>query len=642
MKSKSINTKQSLKGNQKTSLEKSIEVKWWNDSKILLMLLAVLAITAFVMSPSLKAIFVNWDDDANVYENINVTTFNISNIFSSHILGNYNPLTTLTFAIEYHFFKDNPFHYHLDNFLLHLINTFLVFILISQLGMKKQWALLVALLFGIHPMHIESVAWVTERKDVLYGMFYLLAANCYLQHYKTKKSLYLLLTYLFFILSLLSKIQAVALPLSLLLFDYLNNRPLKINLIIEKIPYFIFSLLIGFLGIHFLKEQGSINPVYFSIIEKILIGIYSICIYLIKSVVPYEMSTLYPYPLSGDFEWYYYLTPFILLILGYIIFRTLKYTRSIVFGFLFFLFNVMFVLQVVSAGQGFIADRFTYIPYIGIFYVFAFLLNRFYEQTKSFKTIVVSFSLIISLIYATVAYSHIAVWKNTATLFTYVLNHYKNVPTAYWNRGNYFRDNKIYDKAIIDYSELLRIKPNDGKAYVSRGKLYFDTKEYDKAFEDFNSGLKYDSEDKDGYSNRAGIYTMRKQYDLALKDMNKAWSIDPKIKDGLKNRSLIYFNQNEYEKTIKDLDAYLLTVPDEAEVYDMRAICKLRLNRFAEALEDSNKAISLKQDIGSFYENRAFENWRLGNKQAVNEDLKKAQQLGSKLSIEYLEKLPIK
>ncbi len=613
--------------------------KWWKNRNTVLLLLAVLVITWVVISPNLKADFVNWDDDENVYKNENVTSFNVHGIFTTPVIGNYNPLTNLTFAAEYHLFKEQPFYYHLDNNILHLINTFLVFILILLLGMQPVWALFVALLFGIHPMHVESVSWVTERKDVLFGMFYLLSAVCYLLHFKTRKISYLALTYLFFILSLFSKIQAVSLPLTLLLFDYLLQRPLKIKLIIEKIPYFLLSLGVGLLGIYFLRKQGSIDPNVYSFVERILMGTYTLCVYLAKALVPYEMSTIYPYPKTGEFEWFYYITPFILIALGYLVYRTIKHTRAVAFGVLFFLVNVIFVIQVVSAGQGFIADRFTYIPYIGIFYVFAFALSRLYEQRAALKPVIIGFTLIVSLVYAGIARSHTAVWKNTETLFTYVLDHHKNVATAYWNRGNYYRDHKIIDKAIADYSYLLKIKPLEGPGYISRGKLYFDTKEFDKALDDFNIGLKYDPQNKDGYSNRAGIYTMRQQFDLAMQDINKALSLDPTMKNGYRNRAIIYFNRNDYENTIKDLDSYLTMVPDDAAVFDMRGLCKFRLKKYDAALQDFNTAIGLKADMASFYENRSLALWKTGNKPSALEDVKKAQQLGSKITPAVLESL---
>ena len=219
--------------------------KWWKDKKAILMLAVLLVITFIVMQPSLKGKFLNWDDDVNIYENNNVkhlTVENIKNIFTSNVIGNYNPLSILTFTLEYHFFKEGTFYYHLNNVILHLLNAFLVFWLLMLIGLRKEWALFAALFFSVHPMRVESVAWITERKDVLFAFFYLASVICYIYYLKFKKKRSYILVLIFFLLSLLSKIQAVSLPLTLLLVDYILKRPLKFKLILEKYHTFFYHL----------------------------------------------------------------------------------------------------------------------------------------------------------------------------------------------------------------------------------------------------------------------------------------------------------------------------------------------------------------------------------------------------------------
>jgi hypothetical protein len=154
-----------------------------------------------------------------------------------------------------------------------------------------------ALLFAIHPMRVESVVWITERKDVLFGAFYLLSLIFYIQYIRQKKAWYYVLALLVFILSLLSKIQAVALPLSLLLVDYWFSRKLSKKLVLEKIPFFVLSLATGLVGIYFLRQQGSLDTTsLFPLHQRLFIGSYSFIVYLLKSVFPWEMSAVYPYP----------------------------------------------------------------------------------------------------------------------------------------------------------------------------------------------------------------------------------------------------------------------------------------------------------------------------------------------------------
>lgn len=580
----------------------------------LYLLLFGLFLSLYVFYPVLQADFVNWDDDVNIYENDAVKQFDVYGIFSTPVIGNYNPLTNLTFAFEYKLFGENPFYFHLNNLLLHLINVFLIFLLFTRLGMRRIWAVFMAFLFAVHPMHVESVAWITERKDVLFGCFFLLASLCYVQYFRTGKWLYLFSVYLFFIFSLLSKIQAVSLPLALLLYDCLLKRPLKLNLITEKIPLFLLSLATGVAGIYFLGQQESLDSASFNIVERLLAGSYSLVMYIIKSVVPYELLPIYPYPKPGSFEWYYYVMPIIIIVLIIVIIWKARKIPAVIFGTLFFLFNIMFVLQFVTAGQGFIADRFSYLPYTGLFYMYIKGAENLYNRAGAIRNLVLFSGIAIIIVYTYMSREQVKVWQNSGTLFTHQLNSSHKVPTAYLNRANFYRDlakemsdtpggplrksardsiRMMQNKAIEDYSNLIKLKPNESKSYVSRGRLFFNLTDYDKAFTDFCTAIGYDSLNEEAYSNRASVYGLRQQYDSALADLNRALAIKPAMKEALLNRALLFFNTRDYNNAVSDLNSYLALVPDNANATDLRGLCLFQLGKTQEALADFEKAMAL-------------------------------------------------
>src|SRR5688572_3090663 len=207
--------------------------------------------------------FVNWDDDFNLANNKNTALLNwenIKNIFSDHVIGNYNPLPILTFAIERRIVGLDPTLYHVNNLILHLVCVFFCYRVFRSLNLSALTSGAGALLFGIHPMRVESVAWVTERKDVLFGAFFLWALWFYIQYVRTgyvKKYFYAAL--ILFVFALFSKIQAVSLPLTMLLVDYYYRRPLKIGLVLEKWAFFLAALIIGLVGVYFLRSQGSMD-----------------------------------------------------------------------------------------------------------------------------------------------------------------------------------------------------------------------------------------------------------------------------------------------------------------------------------------------------------------------------------------------
>ena len=214
----------------------------------------IVIITFIVFFPSFKCGFTNWDDEDYVTKNSLVVSnfIHVKEIFKTPVLLNYHPITMLTFALNYQFGKLNPVGYHLWNVLLHVLNTILVFVFIFIFTKRNLlMATIVALFFGIHPMHVESVAWVSERKDVLYVFFFLAALISYLYYKEKGKPIWYSITLLLFILSCLSKAMAVVFPFVLILIDYYTADSIsqiaiwKRKTSIDKIPFFLISLVFG-------------------------------------------------------------------------------------------------------------------------------------------------------------------------------------------------------------------------------------------------------------------------------------------------------------------------------------------------------------------------------------------------------------
>jgi protein O-mannosyl-transferase len=609
--------------------------KWWQD-RTLLMYLGILVIAVLTtFSPAFNNGFVNWDDDVNVYDNPNIdslTATSVRAIFTTSVIGGYNPLPILTFAVEKHFFGLDPFIYHFDNILLHLINTILVFFLGHRLGLKRPAALVLALLFGIQPMRVESVAWVTERKDVLFGFFTLSAMLCYTIWLNRKKRVYLLWTYILFIISVFAKIQAVVLPLSLLVIDYFLNRPLKLRLVLEKIPMFLISLGGGLLGIWFLSRQQMLDTLSYGFFEKILIASYSLMIYIIKSVVPYQMAVIYPFPKTGEFPWVFYFSLAFLAILIGMVLLTLKRTRVLAFGLLFFLFNIMFLLQFVTAGQGFIADRFGYIGYFGLFFIYAWFFGWLLENRTGWRPATWGMAVVLLFILGVVSHNRVYAWKDPETLWTDQISKYKNVAVAYNNRGKYYREQKETGKALADYNELLRVAPDDFNGFNSRGKLYFDEGRTELALKDFNRSIELNPRFAKAYSNRGAIHGMMKNYQLAINDFDKALELKPDEVVTYTNRALAYMELGKFEEAAGDCDRYLLSKPGDSEVWDLRAVCSMNLKKFAEALQYSDKAIGLNPSQATFYLNRCYIYFSLGDRQKARADADQAEKLGAKVN----------
>ncbi len=600
-------------------------------------ILIVLAITFLVMSPCLKNGFVNWDDDRNVYENKTLegplSTKMIKEIFSSTVIGNYNPLTILSFAVEKHFFGKKPTTLpkamHWTNMLLHLICTYLVYRIFSKLGLTVLMAALGALWFGIHPMRVESVAWITERKDVLFGVFFLSALYLYIKNIENSSKLRSLAIFVLFVIGLFAKIQMVALPLTMLVIDYWYNRPLNFSRIIEKAHFFLAALAFGIIGILVLKQEGSLdtNQVHEGI-GRLFIGTYSLITYLIKWIFPYTTIPLYPYPDQLSI-WHYLSVIPVLGLFGGIYVAYKKDMKPLIFGFMFFFVNIVFLLQILGAGQGYLADRFTYIAYIGLFFISCYYIQKIIEQNSASKMAIYSGLGVYLLFFAYLSFRQCGYWKDSGTLWTRVIEYYDNTPLPFNNRANFYRDEKMYDRAMSDYSRAIELKA-DHPTYNSRAKMYFERNMDEKALADYNIAIQK-KPTAEYYVNRGAAYAKLGRINEAINDFNKGLELDPTWKVGYLNRSIMHQTQNNFQAALNDINAYLKLDPYNGDLWYEGARCLRAVGKPNEAIPYYTEAIRLNPRFGLAYLERGRTYQGLGNQSAAQSDFQKAQQLGEKV-----------
>ena len=559
-------------------------------NKPLNLAILILTLTFIVFFPTLKNNFIpTWDDEKYVLNNPVIRDLNFTNarqMFTKPVNGTYVPLPLLTFAIENHLFGNKPLPYHASNLILHLICTFLVFQLFRLLKLDLIYAAFGALLFGIHPMRVESVAWITERKDVLYGCFYLISIIAYIKYTREQKqtSKFFILSFISFIRALFSKIEAVTLPLSLLLIDYYSKRPFNRKLITEKIPYFLLSLIFGALGILIiyrvgLKTEGFLktNEIE-SLTGRLFYGLYALGGYLFKFIAPIQQSALYLRPeATGVFKaLLYFLNPGILLLLVFLVYRTRHYTRAIVFGSLFFLANIVFLLQVFTVGIAFFADRFTYIPYIGLFFITGWSVQEFIKKKTQVKYTTVSVLTIFCLILMTATYNRCKIWKNDVTLWSDVIGKYPDQTIIpYTNRGIAYTSLGEWDNAITDFNKVLSLDPKNAGVYTDRGFVYGIVGQPQDAIADFSKALEYDPKNAKAFQNRGVAYGNTGQPDKAIADLLKTIEIDPKYLKAYVNLGLIYLQQKKFDQAIEISLQGLKIDTHTAEFYDNIGNCFL-------------------------------------------------------------------
>ncbi len=630
--------------------------------------LIVLAITAACYLPTLWHDYVNWDDPTNITENPNLlevgkgqawstTIADIFDIEKGSVIGNYNPLSILTFAIEKSLAggEFSPSLTHSINLLLHLLTVYFVMQLLWGMGIGRWGVAAGGLLFGIHPMRVESVAWASERKDVLFALFFFMALVYYVKWLKlAEKGEIKLGTYLIVVLlallSCLSKVQAVTLPLSMLALDFWFRRPLKFSLFGEKLVFWVFSLLFGLINLHTLKVQGATNDsvLNYNLLDRLCIGAYSYCTYLYKLLLPFPMSPLYSYPKS--LPWTVYAAPIALAaVLAGFIWAWRKGYRIWVFGGLFFTVNVMFVLQIFAAGQGFLADRFTYVAYFGFFAVAAYYLEALSKRANA-KSYVYAALGSATLVFGIWTIQQESIWKNGYTLWTHVMNQSEGKSersmAPILNRGQYLSSQGDYAAALKEYVHAIEMDPNNPDLLITRGKTYFklaSSDQYksqkaallDKSIQDFSAALSKPNislkSKGDALINRGTTYGVVGNFEQCIRDITEGLQVDPKNKDGYANRSFAYLNLQQYDKALADYHEYLLIDPDNANFWYESALIMRAYKEYAKAIYALDNAIRLNPKFGLAYLERARSKALSGDLSTAQLDYRKAQQNGAAL-----------
>ena len=599
-----------------------------------LALIIVLLFTFVAYIPALKAGFVNWDDPDYVSNNPIIKNIsNLEMIFTTPIQGNYHPLTVISLILNYYISGFDAWSYHLLNILLHLINCFLVFRLALLLSRNNLIiAFTTSLLFGIHPMHVESVAWVSERKDVLYSLFFLAGLISYTRYVDRRSNKQYWLAVLWLTLSLLSKPAAVIFPVVLFCIDVLRERSLNYKLLLEKLPFFILALAMGLLTFVAQKEKGATEALnIFDTGTRLLMGFYGIMMYFIKLIFPVNLSPFYPFaPINEALPISYYISPLFSVLLIVLIFYSLKRNRVIAFGILFYLINLLLVLQFIPVGSAIIANRYTYIPYIGFFYIIGWLIDRYSKGViiRSYY-----FNIPLALLLGALTFKQSMVWLDGASLWDQAI---KTNPgaRAYISRGDLYKQAKKYDLAIQSYTEAIKINIADQEAYTNRGNVYFELNNYEKALADYKKAHSIKPDYVTAIDNIGAIFGLQSKYDSALFYFNKALEVNPQYIASYRNRGLVNIELGRNEDAIKDFKKILEYDTNNPDVMNMVGVCYRNLGKYNDAMIIITEAIKIKPDP-RFYLNRAYCYRDLKDLQSARKDVQLAKQGGLQIDATF-------
>lgn len=522
----------------------------------------ILFITFIIYAGSLSNGFC-WDDSQNIISNPELRGHSGSSflkLVTTPYVNAYSPISHLTYWLNYQISQLNPAGYHLTDLILHLISVILLYRFVYLMTKEKMSALIAAAIFALYPIQVESVSWISTRSTRFSVIFMLLTLTIYLRYLREGDKKLLLYAFVLFILDCFSKPSAIVLPMLLFIIDYFENRKIKFQTIIEKVPFFLVTLAFAWLTFHFRKDDASIAQLQdaYSVGQKILISLFSAGYYVFHFIFPFRLTPAYGIPnLERDsFPGEIYPAIITLSLLLIFAIKPGPYRRYFLFALAFYLISLSPVLQIIPFGRDLVADRYTYMPMIGLCLLAGVLIKELIQSYKNKFTTIIVFAF---LILAYLSHSMTEIWKNDVTLFEYAISKRPENFFSYYFLGSYYTDAGDAKKAMEYFDVSLKLKPD-----------YVDT-----------------------YINRAKAISQSGNLDLALADLEKARILSP-------GNALVYYSRGtlkgmkgDFAGAHQDLDSAIILKPDYADAIFNRGMASMSLKDTASACTDWKRAFSL-------------------------------------------------
>ena len=634
-----------------------------------LFVIALIAAVFLAYEPAWQGGFI-WDDDYFVTKPELQSWYGLFRIwFDPGATLGYYPLLHSAFWIQHWLWGNATLGYHLVNIMLHATAAVMVALILRQLAIPG--AFLAAAIFALHPVCVESVAWISELKNTLSAVFYLGSVMTYL-HFDQRRRMSLYLWSLgLFVLAMLSKPVTVTLPGALLvIFWWQRGRLSWKKDVLPLLPFFLLGAVGAIFTIwtqHFITGTDVphfANPA----LERVLIAGKAIWFYLGKLFWPANLIFIYPRWETSQAAAWQYLFPAAAFALLVALWSLRHRWRGPLAGVLFFvgtLFPVLGFFNVFTFVYSFVADHYQYLASIGIITLFATGIATLLKRLQIWgRPAGYAISVLLLLTLATLTWRQSRMYTDLETLYATTINLNPTCWFAHNNLGLILEKKGQLDQAMSHYQEAIRLDPNLADAYSNRGNVYMKLGQYQLALNDFNEAIRLDRFEpiliviyynrgvdytklgqyqlalKDfneairllpnfaiAYFNRGGVYTKLGQYQLALRDFNEAIRLDPNLADAYKNWEEVYTKLGQYQLAI--INKAIRMKPKDVDAYNNRGIFYAQRGQYQSAIDDFSKTISLKKDYANAYYNRALVYLNQGNKEHGCYDAQKACALGN-------------
>ncbi len=528
--------------------------------KALLLVLLLLVITFAVFWQSTGHEFTVYDDNVYVRENLHVNTgLNYRNIlwaFTTIEASNWHPLTWLSHMLDCQIYGLNPKGHHLTNILFHIANTFLLWFLLFSATRKYWQSLFVAALFALHPLHVESVAWIAERKDLLSWLFMFGTLIFYTRYTKNSRPLFYVLTLALYLFGLMSKPMLVTLPFVMLLWDFWplgrlrlqappneNTRvsmrdpaptPTLLHLILEKLPFFALSLLSSIVTYYAQSHGASVAgahalPLTFRLVNALV----SYAKYIVNMLWPRHLAVIYPLPRTLTLV-QAAVAAFILIGISLVVWRRTRVNPFLPMGWLWYLGTLVPVIGFVQVGRQAMADRYTYIPLIGLFIMISWGIPVLTGRSPYRRPFITAMAVIVLAGSSVSTWMQLGYWKNDITLFTHAIKVVKNNYVAHMNLGLAFFQRDKTEEAIKHYFDALFLRPNADDACFYLGLAFGVQGNLNESITFFRRAIEINPKFADAHYNLGVALARQGRLDEGIRHFTKALQIDPGLMEARK------------------------------------------------------------------------------------------------------------
>ena len=570
--------------------------------------------------------FVNFDDDDYISENPHVQSVlsrqAIIWAFTATRAANWHPLTWLSHMIDCQLYGLNPSGHHLTNVLFHLVNTLLLFLLLNRITGASWRSGFVAALFALHPLHVESVAWVAERKDVLSTLFWLLTMWAYIYYVEKPRLHRYLFTLLLFALGLMAKPMLVTLPCVLLLLDYwplkrielgqsASGQPAVIQpstiakkpgaqafrLLLEKTPLFVLVAVSSVVTFVVQKSGGAVGALeVYPIKIRVANALFSYVSYMVKMIWPQNLAVFYPHPGQSLPMWQAAAAGLLLLLISIAVIRAGRRQSYLPVGWLWYLGTLVPVIGLVQVGAQAMADRYTYVPLIGLFIMAAWGVPELLAKYRFQRTVLATLATILLVTLTLVSKRQVRHWQNSLTLFQQAVEVTADNYVAHDSLGNALAQQGMLDQAIVHYREALRIKSNLVNTHNNLGVALLQQGEINRAMAQYYQALRLKPDSAETHNNLGVALFTVGQLDQAIGHYLTAIKLDPNFGKAYNNLGNALARQGKLDEAFSQYYKALELKANYPEAHNNLGVALAQQEKLREAIAHFKRALQLRPD----------------------------------------------